>query len=311
MPYEEKTSALNPTHLTFSSPANPGVHWGPMHTSITPTRTIVITGASSGIGATAAMHLRRTHPEDRLILVGRHPERTKAVAESAAAEHILADFTNLTSVRALAEQLLGSTERIDVLANNAGGIFPGPTFTTDGFERTFQVNHLAPFLLTHLLADRLRDSHAKVVATSSRAHLVARPNLGDLQGLKKFSSRVAYGNAKLANIAFTAELAKRLPNIHTVAFHPGVVSTSFAHEDTGLLGKFYGSKLIQSVGISAEEAGATLAYFIDGTPSLMWESGHYYSNNRRPGRLHPALKKPGFTARHFELSCSMLGIRWE
>lgn len=281
-------------------------------TTSTQGRTIVITGASSGVGAAAAGHLRRAHPEDRLILIGRHPERTKNIAQAHQAEYHLTDFGSLTEVRNLAEELLATTDRIDVLANNAGGLFPGPIFTADGFEQTFQVNHLAPFLLTYLLKDRLSDSQAKVVATSSRAHLLmARPDLGDLQSLKKFNSRKAYGNAKLANVVFTQVLDKKLPKVSTVSFHPGVVATAFGRDDTGLIGRFYSSKLIQSAGTSAEDAGATLAYFIDGTPGLMWQSGQYYSDNRRLGRVHPAVKKPGFAERHWELSCSLLGIRWD
>ena len=99
-------------------------------------RTIVITGASDGIGASAARLLHRARPEDRLVLIGRDPAKTAAVAESVGAEFHTADFTRLDEVRALADDL-GELERIDVLANNAGGVFPGPETTVDGFEKTW------------------------------------------------------------------------------------------------------------------------------------------------------------------------------
>jgi NAD(P)-dependent dehydrogenase (short-subunit alcohol dehydrogenase family) len=116
-------------------------------------RTIVITGASDGLGAAAAKRLSRSG--ENVVVVGRSPQKTKAVATEIGADYLLADFTDLVQVRALAEQLLARYPRIDVLANNAGGIMAEREVTVDGHEKTFQVNHLAPFLLTTLLLDRL------------------------------------------------------------------------------------------------------------------------------------------------------------
>ena len=190
-------------------------------------RTIVITGASSGVGAQAARHLAHSHPEDRLILVGRNPDRTKRVAAEVGADYFFADYSRLADVRRLAAKLRETTDRIDVLANNAGGLFNGPSLTQDGFELTFQTNHLAPMLLTHELLPMLQQSQATIVATASMANLMARLDLTDLNGLREFHSFRNYANSKLANILFTQELFARFPELNPVAFHPGVVHTNF------------------------------------------------------------------------------------
>ena len=145
-------------------------------------QTIVITGASDGIGAAAAGQLRALGHQ--VVVVGRSPEKTAAVAQALNAPSHLADFADLGQVRALAAELLASYPRIDVLANNAGGLF-GQETTKDGFDKTFQVNHLAPFLLTHLLMDRLIESDARVIQTSSAAHrLFGHIDLDDLDNAK-------------------------------------------------------------------------------------------------------------------------------
>ena len=126
-------------------------------------KTIIITGASDGIGAAAA---RRLHQDGhRVVVVGRSAHKTLAVAREIGADHFVADFTRLQEVRALAADLDAAYPWIDVLANNAGGVFGDPTKTDDGFERTFQVNYLAPFLLTLRLMDKLIASQATVIQT--------------------------------------------------------------------------------------------------------------------------------------------------
>src|SRR3954454_24998183 len=129
------------------------------------TKTIVITGASDGIGAAAVRQLHAAG--DRVVVVGRSPKKTAAVAEALALDHYVADFTRLAEVHDLAARLLEAYPRIDVLANNAGGVFGDPTKTENGFEKTFQINHLAPFLLTKLLMPRLLESQAAVIQTTT------------------------------------------------------------------------------------------------------------------------------------------------
>ncbi|HBR89532.1 MAG TPA: short-chain dehydrogenase, partial [Microbacterium sp.] len=131
------------------------------------TRTIIITGASDGIGAASARQLHEAG--EQVIVVGRDPDKTAAVAKRLDVPSHVADFADLAQVRDLAETLLQQYPRIDVLANNAGGVFGERTETRDGYELTFQVNHLAPFLLTNLLVERLRTSQASVIQTSSQA----------------------------------------------------------------------------------------------------------------------------------------------
>ena len=196
-------------------------------------RTIVITGASDGIGASAARTLSKQG--ERVVVVGRSAEKTERIANEIGADYFVSDFADLAQVRQLAAQLKEKYPRIDVLANNAGGIMGQRELTVDGHEKTFQINHLAPFLLTTELMDVLTASRATVINTSSAANsLYGKLDLDDLETANKYSANLAYGNAKLENILFTAELNNRYQaaGISTAAFHPGVVATNFAADTT-------------------------------------------------------------------------------
>ncbi|MGC7098591.1 SDR family NAD(P)-dependent oxidoreductase [Amycolatopsis lurida] len=273
-------------------------------------KVIVITGASDGIGAAASKLL--SGEGTRLILVGRSPVKTKAVAERVGAEYHVADFQRLDEVRDLAAALLDSCEKIDVLANNAGGLFSGPTRTVDGFEKTFQVNHLAPYLLTHLLIERLLHSRATVVNTSSAgARLYGRIDLDDLNSWKNFNANRAYGNAKLANILFTKGLHERFHahGLSSVAFHPGPVATNFASDTTSYLRWFYRGALKRLL-ISPDQGGANLAHFATAASDAPWVSGEYYNHRRKITRTNRQAYDAEMISRHWELSAQMLGIRW-
>lgn len=274
------------------------------------TRTVVITGASDGIGAQAGRQLADS--DTRVVIVGRSPDKTRTVADGIGADFYCADFARLDDVRELAESLRAAYDRIDVLANNAGGIFSGPTMTEDGFELTFQVNHLAPTLLTHLLLDRLTDSRASVVNTSSiGARLLGRLDLEDMDTRENFSSNLAYGNAKLANILFTRALHERFHSrgLSTVAFHPGVVATNFASTSGGSFQRIYHGAL-KAFLVSPERGGARLRHFIDGQPKETWRSGEYYGSTRRIGRPNRVAYDPETVQAHWDRSARMLGIRW-
>jgi NAD(P)-dependent dehydrogenase (short-subunit alcohol dehydrogenase family) len=273
-------------------------------------KTIVITGASDGIGAAASELL--SDDDTRLVLVGRSPVKTKAVAERMGAEHHVADFERLDEVRDLAAALLGSCERIDVLANNAGGLFSGPTRTVDGFEKTFQVNHLAPYLLTHLLIERLLHSRATVVNTSSvGARLNGRIDLDDLNSWKNFNVNRAYGNAKLANILFTRGLHERFHahGLSSVAFHPGPVATNFASDTTSYMRWVYRGALKRLL-ISPERGGANLAHFATAAAGAPWVSGEYYNDRRAIARTSRQAYDAEVVSRHWELSAQLLGVHW-
>ena len=198
-------------------------------------RTIVITGASDGIGAAAARAL--SERGDRVVVVGRSPDKTRAVATELGVEHHLADFAQLGQVRSLADALLAAHPRIDVLINNAGAVMGGREITADGFEKTFAVNHLAPFLLTQLLHDRLIASRASVITTASAAHRFARLRLDDLDFARGYSDMRAYGTSKLANILFSSELHRRHHDdgLSTASVHPGVIASNFGRQSNPLL----------------------------------------------------------------------------
>lgn len=272
--------------------------------------TIVITGASDGIGAAAGRQLATAGAT--VVFVGRSPEKTRAVAEPFGADYYLADFTRLDEVRQLATALTEKYDRIDVLANNAGGMFSGPTVTADGFEKTFQVNHLAPVLLTHLLIDKLIDSRAAVINTASiAARLYGKVKLDDLNNWREFNPNTAYGNAKLANILFTRGLHERFhaQGISTVAFHPGFIATNFASDTNSRLQYVYRTALKVFL-TSAEQGGARLRHFIAGQPNVDWLSGRYYGSTKRIRRTHRQAYDPDLVREHWQRSADMLGIRW-
>jgi NAD(P)-dependent dehydrogenase (short-subunit alcohol dehydrogenase family) len=198
---------------------------------------VVITGATRGIGRAAAIELARRGTE--VALVGREPERVSAVAGEAADtgggaaihEHV-ADLLLMSEVNRLAEELRSRYPRIDVLANNAGALFASRQLTSEGFERTFALNHLAPFLLTNRLRDRL--DHGRVITTASDAHEAGRLDLDDLQSDSSYAAMRVYGTSKLCNVLFTRELARRATELAANCFHPGVVRTGFGKNENGV-----------------------------------------------------------------------------
>lgn len=241
-------------------------------------KTIVITGASDGIGAAAARILSKKGHE--VILVGRSAVKTSKIASELSAQYYLADFADFVQVRALARILQSNHPHIDVLANNAGGIMGNREVTIDGFEKTFQVNHLAQFLLTDLLMQNLIASNTTVIQTaSSAAKRFGNMDINDLQNEKAYSPTKAYGDAKLANILFTNELQRRYGHtgINAVAFHPGIVGTSFANNTTHLLKYLYHTPLIKQLfTISPRKGAETLVWLAESEPITDWQPGKFY-----------------------------------
>jgi NAD(P)-dependent dehydrogenase (short-subunit alcohol dehydrogenase family) len=250
-------------------------------------KTIVITGASDGIGAAGARQLHKDGHQ--VVVVGRSPEKTLAVAKELGADHFLADFARLDEVRGLAARLNETYGRIDVLVNNAGGIFGDRAKTADGFEKTFQINHLAPFLLTNLLIDKLVSSHASVIQTSSSgARLFGKLDLDDLDHDSDFTPQRAYGTAKLENILFTKELHRRFhtQGLSAAAFHPGAVATSFATESDSFMKRIYNSRIGRSFMVTPEKGADQLVWLAESAPGTAWESGTYYEKRRPARRNH-------------------------
>lgn len=239
-------------------------------------RTIVITGASDGIGAAAARNLAKAG--ERVVVVGRSPEKTKAVAAELGADYFVSDFAELSQVRDLAAALKEKYARVDVLVNNAGGIMGQRELTVDGYEKTFQVNHLAPFLLTTGLMDVLVASRATLINTSSAANGFGNLDLADLHSARRYSTNRAYGTAKLANILFTSELQNRFgaAGISTAAFHPGVVATNFAADSTSWMRHAY-KTFINRFLLTSEQGADTLVWLATTTPGKDWVSGAYYA----------------------------------
>jgi NAD(P)-dependent dehydrogenase (short-subunit alcohol dehydrogenase family) len=245
-------------------------------------RTIIITGASDGIGAAAARELHAAG--DTVVVVGRSPQKTGASARELGVEHHVSDFSCLDQVRTLGAALLAAHPRIDVLANNAGGIMAERELTVDGNEKTLQVNHLAPFLLTELLLPRLVESRGSVITTSSAAARVfGSIDIDDLGNERGYSPNKAYGDAKLANILFTRELARRFGDegVSAAAFHPGLVGTSFGTGSTSplrVLYRFFGRFML-----SPEKGADTLVWLATSTPRTDWENGAFYTKRAISG----------------------------
>lgn len=252
-------------------------------------RTILITGASDGIGAATARKLAGTG--DRLLLVGRSAGKLEAVARPLGADSFVADFERLDDVRSLAAWVRERTDRLDVLANNAGGVFAQRVVTVDGNERTMQVNHYAGFLLTNLLLDLLTQSSATVVNTSSvGAHAFGKLDMSDLDYTRKYKTMKAYGDSKLANILFAKSLHARYhaDGLSAVALHPGNIASNFGKETGNAMMKLIYKSPFARLLSSPDDGAANLAWAINGTPDVTWQSGAYYDEHRKmPRRPNP------------------------
>ena len=202
-------------------------------------KTVLVTGGTGGIGKATAVGLAALGA--RVGITGRDRVRAEAAAAdiraasgNPAVDVFTADLSSQAEVRRLAGEVLDAYPRLDVLVNNVGGFWAHRHVTADGLEHTFALNHLAPFLLTNLLLDRLKASApARVVTVSSGAHATGRIDFDDLQGSATYSGQRAYNASKLANVMFTYELARRLDGTGVTAtvLHPGVVRTNFGAED--------------------------------------------------------------------------------
>jgi len=267
-------------------------------------KTIVITGASGGIGAKAAERLAAEGWD--VAVVGRNPERTASVAASVGGKPFIADYDRLDDVRALATALLATYPRIDVLANNAGGLTSKRGLTADGHEHNFQHNYLAPFLLTNLLLPRLTESGARIVSTSSLANLAGRVRLEDLDWKDRafFGGWQAYGTAKLETIMFTRELARRTA-LDAFAFHPGYVATGFG-ADSAFIKLSYRLKP-GGLGISVDQGAEPLVLLANGQ-AIPAPSGTYYDQLKPYGRTRAQADDGDLAAGLWIKSAQLVGI---
>jgi NAD(P)-dependent dehydrogenase (short-subunit alcohol dehydrogenase family) len=245
-------------------------------------KTVLITGANQGIGKATAIKLAELGA--RVVLLCRNEAKGRAAleevrerAKGGAPELLVADLASLSDVRRIAADFRRTHDRLDVLLNNAGLLVPTRRTTVDGFEETFAVNHLAPFLLTKELLDLLRATPAsRVVNVSSDAHRRATMHWDDLELRTGYGSLKAYGQSKLANILFTYELADRLKGsgVTTNCLHPGVIATGF--------GQTYGggfSLLIRLVKpfLLAPEEGARTSVYLASSSEVADVTGQYFA----------------------------------
>ncbi len=266
-------------------------------------KVVVITGGSSGIGAAAARALRA---EGATVAITGRSEETQRLARAIGAEAFLADFAKLRDVRALAGALLERYPRIDVLANNVGGVIATRQVTEDGHERTLQVNHLGGFLLTLLLRERLEASRAAVINTSSGAHWMGRLDLTDFENERNYAAMRAYGTAKLMNILHAREINRRFSNVSGVAFHPGVVATGFAREGSRATRLFYESAVGRLFMIPPERGAETLVWLAASRPNGDWTPGGYYVK-RKPRRIAAAANDAALARELWERSEAAVG----
>jgi NAD(P)-dependent dehydrogenase (short-subunit alcohol dehydrogenase family) len=281
---------------------------------VTSPRTYVVTGASDGIGLECVSQIARAEPGCRVVIVGRNPRRTAAAvgrirSESprVSVDSLLCDFSDQSAVRRLADDLLATCDRIDVLVNNAGTVFSRRTLTEDGIEATLAVNHLAGFLLTELLLDRIRESApARIVFTSSEGHYRGTLDLDDLGFEHGYSIMRAYSRSKLANVLIARELARRLEGtgVTVTSLHPGAIATNiwggapwFAQPVLALMKRRMESPAV---------GGSRLAYLAT-SPEVEGSTGGYYDHNRLrvPSRL---ARDDALGQRLYDVSAQLVGL---
>jgi NAD(P)-dependent dehydrogenase (short-subunit alcohol dehydrogenase family) len=272
-----------------------------------PGRTIVITGASDGIGAAAARTLSAAG--ERVVVTGRDAGKTGRLAAELGVPAFTADFAELAQVRRLAADLRESIPGIDVLVNNAGAIMPGFERTVDGREKTFQVNHLAPFLLTSLLTGVLAASSAAVITTASTAASLGHLDPDDLDSTRGFDTKKAYATTKLENILFTRELHRRHGHrgISAVAFHPGNVASNFASGTTSNWRFIYGTPVRHLALISPDKGARALLWLANGTPGTTWAPGLFYARYK-PQIPSPQASDDALAAALWDRSAELAGL---
>jgi retinol dehydrogenase 14 len=276
-------------------------------------KSVLVTGGTGGIGKATAIGLAALGA--RVGITGRDPARTEAAAAgiratpgSPVVDAFAADMSVQAGVRRLAARVLDTYPRLDVLVNNAGGFWAHRHVTADGLEHTFALNHLAPFLLTSLLLDRLTASApARILNVSSGAHARGRIDFDDLQGERNYSGQRAYSQSKLASVMFTYELARRLEGTGVTAtvLHPGVVRTSFGAEDQAA----YLAVMIRVARLfmKTPEQGAATSIYLASSPEVEGITGRYFVN-RKPKTSSKASYDATAAARLWQASIDLAGM---
>lgn len=274
----------------------------------------VVTGATSGIGQVAAEALAGHGA--RVFLIGRSAQRAAAAIAAIQAKHpgaqvdaLVGDLSTFAEVRRLAQEIQAKIDRLDVLVNNAGGVFPRRLLSADGIEMTMALNHFSYYLLSHLLLDMLkRSAPARVVNVASDAHRFARAGVteANFKGPKGFAGWRAYGESKLANVLFSNELARRLDgtDVTSNALHPGFVRTRF-FEDKGFGGRV--AKAMAAWFALTPEDGARTTVHVATAPELEGTTGRYFEKCQEATPAPAALDEAA-ARRLWDLSAAWTGV---
>jgi retinol dehydrogenase-14 len=276
-------------------------------------KTVLITGGTGGIGRAAAVRLASMGA--RVGITGRDRARAEAAAAAISRESgnpavdiFVADLSSQAEVRRLADEVLATYPRLDVLLNNVGGFWAHRHVTADGLERTFALNHLAPFLLTDLLLDRLTASApSRVVTVSSAAQSMGNVDFDDLMGARKYSGQEAYNQSKLANVMFTYELARRLEGsgVTATAVHPGMTSTAFGAED---MARGWGPLIaVMRVFMKSPERGADTPVYLASSPEVAGVTGRYFAG-RKAKQTQASSYDTAVSGRLWRVSADLVGL---
>ena len=276
-------------------------------------KTVLVTGGTGGIGRAAAIRLASLGA--RVGITGRDRARAELAASlirgksgNSAVDVFVADMSAQAEVHRLAGEVLQAYPRLDVLLNNVGGFWGHRHLTADGLEHTFALNHLAPFLLTSLLLERLKASApARVVTVSSGAQAMGKIDFDDLMGERKYSGSRAYDQSKLANVMFTYELARRLEGtgVTATALHPGLTRTGFGAEDAVSAMRPLIAALRPFMG--SPERGADTAVYLASSPEAEGISGRYFAK-RKTKETNKTSYDRAITARLWRVSSELVGL---
>jgi retinol dehydrogenase 14 len=276
-------------------------------------KVVLITGGTGGIGKATAIGLATMGA--RVGITGRDLARAeqaaadvRAASSNRAVDAFAGDLTSQAEVRRLAVAVLDAYPRLHVLVNNAGGFWAHRHPTADGLEHTFALNHLAPFLLTNLLLDRLKASApARVVTVSSGAQAMGRIDFDDLQGARNYSGQRAYSQSKLANVMFTNELARRLrgTGVTATCVHPGVVRTNFGAEDQAWFFTVI-SRVVHPF-LKTPAQGAQTSIYLASSPEVDGVTGQFFANCK-PKTANKLAYDTDMTARLWQVSADLVGL---
>lgn len=276
-------------------------------------KTVLITGGTGGIGKAAAVGVASMGAH--VGITGRDRARAEQAAAAIADESgnpavdvFVADMSSQAEVRRLADEVLVAYPQLDVLLNNVGGFWAHRHLTADGLEHTFALNHLAPFLLTNLLLERLiTSSPARIVTVSSGAHSMGRIDFDDLMGEQDYSGQRAYNQSKLANVMFTYELARRLEGtrVTATALHPGMTNTSFSTEDPHR--KMAPIVFVVRPFMKSPKKGADTAVYLASSPEVEGVTGRYFVNHKIK-ESEQSSYNTATTAQLWQISADLVGI---